>query len=150
MPKTLAQLINDGTIINKAGETVKIEDIAKPGKHVGLYFSAHWCPPCRGFTPVLTEFYNKVKASDKADKLEIIFLSSDRDEKSFKDYFGEMPWLALSFGDDDIKGEVSSEFNIRGIPSLIIIDGATGEVKSSDGRGLVSSDVNGEKFPWGL
>ena len=27
---------------------------------IGLYFSAHWCPPCRGFTPVLSEFYKIV------------------------------------------------------------------------------------------
>jgi len=27
-----------------------------------LYFSAHWCPPCRGFTPKLTEFFNKANS----------------------------------------------------------------------------------------
>ncbi len=24
---------------------------------IGIYFSAHWCPPCRGFTPILAKFY---------------------------------------------------------------------------------------------
>jgi len=28
-------------------------EAALGGKVVGLYFSAHWCPPCRQFTPVL-------------------------------------------------------------------------------------------------
>jgi nucleoredoxin len=26
---------------------------------VAVYFSAHWCPPCRQFTPVLGAFYDQ-------------------------------------------------------------------------------------------
>jgi thiol-disulfide isomerase/thioredoxin len=28
---------------------------------IGLYFSAHWCPPCRGFTPHLAETYDAIR-----------------------------------------------------------------------------------------
>ena len=28
-------------------------------KVFAIYFSAHWCPPCRGFTPKLAEWYTK-------------------------------------------------------------------------------------------
>ena len=57
---------------------------ALAGKTVGIYFSAHWCPPCRGFTPQLAASYtDHLKAKD----LEIVFVSSDRDEPSFKEYF---------------------------------------------------------------
>jgi nucleoredoxin len=24
---------------------------------LAIYFSAHWCPPCRSFTPILSKFY---------------------------------------------------------------------------------------------
>ena len=37
---------------------------------VGLYFSAHWCPPCRGFTPKLAEVYTAIKGTGKS--LEIL------------------------------------------------------------------------------
>ena len=56
------------------------------GKEViGLYFSAHWCPP-RGFTPQLGKFYDQIKDSKN---FEIIFVSSDRDASQFKEYYDE-------------------------------------------------------------
>ena len=39
----------------------------------------------------------------KAKGLEVIFVSSDRDEASFMEYFGEMPWLALDFSERKLK-----------------------------------------------
>lgn len=94
------------------------------GKTVCLYFSAHWCPPCRGFTPQLVEFYNELK--NKGEDLEIVFVSSDRDEESFVEYFGSMPWLALPFRDPLVKN-LSKYFEIEGIPTLIVLgpDGKT-------------------------
>lgn len=49
----------------------------------------HRCPPCKAFTPILADFYNANK-----DNMEIVFLSSDRDEESFSGYFAKMPWLS--------------------------------------------------------
>ena len=40
---------------------------------VGLYFSAHWCPPCQFFTPELVKYYEKLKAASK--KFEVVFIS---------------------------------------------------------------------------
>ena len=50
-------LINGQTLVKADGTKVgATEGIA--GKNiVCLYFSAHWCPPCRAFTPVLKDFY---------------------------------------------------------------------------------------------
>jgi nucleoredoxin len=73
--------------------TVKTSE-ALAGKTVALYFSAHWCPPCCRFTPMLAEAYT----SDLSAKgLEVVFISSDKDQASFDEYFGTMPWLALPF-----------------------------------------------------
>ena len=58
---------------------------------VGIYFSAHWCPPCRGFTPKLVESYNTMKAAGK--NFEIVFVSSDNDEAGFDEYYGAGPLI---------------------------------------------------------
>ncbi|KAJ4836200.1 hypothetical protein Tsubulata_046627 [Turnera subulata] len=118
-------------VIGKDGAKIPVSDLV--GKHILLYFSAHWCPPCRAFLPTLIEAYNKIKAKD--DAFEVIFISSDRDEASFKDYFAEMPWLALPFGDER-KASLSRTFKVQGIPMLVAL-GPTGRTLTKEARELV-------------
>lgn len=117
---------------------------ALEGKTVGIYFSAHWCPPCRGFTPKLAEFYT---ANLKEKGMEIVFVSSDRDEDAFKEYFGEQPWLALPYSNRDGKATLSKKFKVQGIPSFIILD-SDGTTITKDGRSKVMGDPEGKDFPW--
>ena len=84
-------------------EDVALSSIEGEGKVLGLYFSAHWCPPCRGFTPQLAKWYTELKSGALADKFDIVFISSDRDEDSFDEYFDSMPWLALPYQERDLK-----------------------------------------------
>ena len=48
--------------LQKGSDFVKVnaDEALKDKKFVGFYFSAHWCPPCRGFTPVLKDFYEVI------------------------------------------------------------------------------------------
>lgn len=103
------------------------------GKNILLYFSAHWCPPCRAFLPKLIEAYQKIKAKDEA--LEVIFISSDQDQTAFDEFFSNMPWLALPFGDKR-KASLNHKFRVRGIPSLIAI-GPTGRTVTTEARKLI-------------
>jgi len=113
-------------------------------KAMALYFSAHWCPPCRGFTPKLAEWYKKDLASKG---LEVVFVSSDRDEGSFKEYFAEQPWLALKYEDRKLKEKLDAALKVEGIPTLVILDEEL-KVVNADGRSAVSSDPEGAELPW--
>ena len=105
------------------------------------------CPPCKGFTPKLSATYEKLKAAGK--KLSVVFCSSDRDQKQFQEYFGSMPadWYAVPPGDKR-KEQLSTLFEVQGIPSLVILDAATGETINANARGMVGSDPEGAKYPW--
>lgn len=69
-------------VVNKSREIKTINEAIKDKSHVLIYFSAHWCPPCRTFTPQLANAYEKCMG-DK--NFEIIFLSSDHDENAFNE-----------------------------------------------------------------
>lgn len=115
------------------------------GKNLGLYFSAAWCGPCKRFTPCLVEAYDEL--SSKGD-FEIVFVSADDDEESFKEYFSKMPWLAVPFSDAERRDRLDDLFKVRGIPHLIILD-KNGKV-STDGGVDIVREYGAEGYPFTL
>lgn len=152
IPLTLSESLGK-TFVSSKGETITAESLEQ--KYLALYFSAHWCPPCKSYTPKLVSTYNKMKERS-VDNFELVFISSDRDESSFKEYFSEMPWLALPFENRAAKEELSERLKVDGIPSLVILgpeeeDGSgkkNRKIINADARGLVANDPDGLKFPW--
>jgi len=120
------------------------EELLSGKSAVGIYFSAHWCPPCRGFTPELAKMYSETFSGLG---MEIVFVSSDRDEPAFNDYFGEMPWVALPFEKRDVKETLSKKYKVNGIPSFVVL-GPDGKTITTEGRKAVMNDPKGEKYPW--
>jgi nucleoredoxin len=140
--KSVTEILAGATLVGKDEHPVNASVLE--GKVFAFYFSAHWCPPCRGFTPKLAEWYSE---SLKAKGLEIVFVSSDRDEKAFQEYFADQPWLALSYSCRKEKEQLSNLCGVEGIPSLVIID-KDGSIINKDGRAAVSSDPTGAELPW--
>ncbi|KAH7511063.1 hypothetical protein FEM48_ZijujUnG0051600 [Ziziphus jujuba var. spinosa] len=118
--------------IGKDGAKVPVSELV--GKNILLYFSAHWCPPCRAFLPKLIKTYHDIKAKD--DAFEVIFISSDRDQSSFDEFFSSMPWLALPFGDER-KKTLQKKFKIQGIPAAIAI-GPSGRTVNKEVRQIIA------------
>jgi len=143
-PKSMQELMK-AAVLKKESATVDIKSAFEGKAAVGLYFSAHWCPPCRGFTPKLAEWYKKDLQSKG---LEIVFVSSDKDEAMFKDYYAEQPWLALDYSDRSTKNQLSKVCKVRGIPSFVIIDPSDYSIINFDGRAAVTSDPEGKDLPW--
>lgn len=112
---------------------------------VAFYFSAHWCPPCRGFTPVLAELYAIWQSQNLS--FEVIFVSSDKDEKEFLDYYGEMPWLAVPKSDTDIIAALKKKFSVSGIPKLVVVDKA-GNVVDADARATTMTNTDAAFSIW--
>ena len=80
--------------------------------------------------------------------VEMVFVSSDRDQDAFKEYHASMPFLALPYSNRDLKATLSSKYGVSGIPTLVFIDGKTGELITTSGRGAVTSDTFIEDFPY--
>lgn len=108
----LHSLFGDHVVKGDMLEEIPIDDLAGDGKVVGVYISGHWCPPCKLFTPILAEWYEDFKAGPNGDKLEIIFLSSDKSEVEFMRYFMSMPWTALPYSERERKVRTTDDHSI--------------------------------------
>ena len=56
------------------------------------------------------------------------------------------PWLALPFSDRDRKGQLSSQFGVSGIPTLVLMD-KDGNVITDNGTSAVLSQPDGGFIP---
>ena len=112
------------------GAFVHADDTALANKKlIAFYFSAHWCAPCRKFTPQLVDYYNRVAAQHP--EFEIVFYSFDKSPFAFETYMREanMPWPAIDYV--KLKGKEAIAKNAGdGIPALVLVD-ASGNVIST-------------------
>jgi thiol-disulfide isomerase/thioredoxin len=125
------------------GATVRSSTAAVLGnaKLIAFYFSAHWCGPCRKFTPMLAEMYTHLKEEFPTHGLEIVFVSSDRDANGFNSYYSSMPWLSIPFESlSKYKQLLGMKYGVRGIPALVVLDAMSGQVvvPADASRGEVS------------
>ncbi len=58
---------------------------------------------------------NEMTVTEK--KIEIVFLSKDKDEIEFNEYFNKMPWMAVNHGNPLIKTMIK-EAKVKGFPLL--------------------------------
>jgi len=142
----LMQFLEDGKVkellFKSEGGTVEKKPISEckflSEGRVAIYFSAHWCGPCRGFTPRLAEKYKEF--SEKG--LTIIFMSWDKNLAAFNEYYGEMPWAAFPFENQEALRESNAIPSPRGIPALHLFN--KGDLYNEKGRMAVMTT----EFPW--
>jgi len=149
MAANTASLFASATLLRpNATTSVTPADAFANKKYVALYFSAHWCGPCRQFTPRFAETYKAIAARDP-NLLEAVFVSADQDEDDFTSYRNTMPWVALDpFEFSDVSEKLRSHFKVEGFPTLTIVEAATGKVVTEDAVQFVVGDASGAGCPW--
>lgn len=135
-----------GTELVAGSDCKTIQTQSLKGKHVALYFSAHWCPPCRGFTPLLASTYKQVNAED-GKELEIVYISRDSSATEFQEYFAGMLWTAVPFAKRDISTALVRKFGVTGIPSLLVFS-PDGDLLTRSAVAVIRRDGDGRGFPW--
>jgi len=122
-----------GVQLIKADGSSHAAEAALDGKDLVLYyFSAHWCPPCRQFTPMLKDFY------EEAEGIEIVFVSSDRSAEDMTSYMKEShgDWLAAEHN-SAVANNLKQKYGVSGIPCLVVCK-KDGTLVTKDGRAGVT------------
>ena len=119
-PASVFDEVLDGDLVRLDGKKLKkCDDATHPAKYYVFYYTASWCGPCHAFTPSLVKWYN----DNKNENVEIVLITSDRNEKAMEGYAAEMkmPWPQLKLSKAKI---FKDKFNhgVSGIPSVMVCD----------------------------
>jgi len=93
-----------------------------PSDVVVLYFSAHWCPPCRQFTPNLKKFVETLQSTGD-QSMKVIFVSRDQSEMDMWKYIHESHgnWLAVNYAGNG-RDQLCQRYGVSGIPALVVLN----------------------------
>jgi thiol-disulfide isomerase/thioredoxin len=84
---------------------------------VGIYFGAQWCPPCRSFSPQLSQF-----TKDNAD-FSVVFVSADKTEANAVEFVKGKPFYIVPYRDEmQSREKLMKHFNVKAFPTLIVLD----------------------------
>ena len=112
------------------------------GKIVGLYFSASWCPPCRKFSPELSRF-----RAARGDDFVVVFVSSDESEADAKSFCAGKGFLNVPFH-NKARLALERRLGVSMLPTLVILDAASGRVLTDWGRAAVMRNPKGCIEAW--
>eukprot|EP00812_Abedinium_dasypus_P012192 NODE_5720_length_559_cov_365.158730.p2 GENE.NODE_5720_length_559_cov_365.158730~~NODE_5720_length_559_cov_365.158730.p2 ORF type:complete len:87 (+),score=22.93 NODE_5720_length_559_cov_365.158730:3-263(+) len=57
---------------------------------------------------------------------------------------GEQPWPAVPFANREVKDALSKKYGVRGIPTMVRLDGANGELADTNCRARIQIAQDGE------
>lgn len=110
----LEELLGD-KLVTGGGEEVDVHSLGARGiALLGLYFGCSLSAPCAQLSASLAAFYGRLRGDTAAGpgagagagaaaepepphRLEIVFVSSDQDQRQWQDFVRDMPWLALPY-----------------------------------------------------
>lgn len=137
---TFIDFLQNATILDRKNNARDLDEILNKNKLIALYFSGHFCPSCRTFTPALIKAYENWKANDQ--KIEIIFVSCDDTEKHYQAASQNHLWKKIDYKNKEACDLIADHYNIKSIPQLWVFDNK-GNLITKKGKEDVSS--KGEK-----
>lgn len=105
-------------------ELISLKSIIKGKKIVLIDFWASWCGPCRMVTPRVRQLYNQYKNKG----FTILTVSEDKTREAWKNGIEQDQMLDWYHIFDDY-GRISTMYNVRSIPYMVLIDGNGGIIK---------------------
>ena len=96
------------------GKTFKLS--SQQGNPVVMFFGTTWCSACRGEMPVFKAIYEKY--AERGLKFLYIDINESTERVARFSKQNSFPYLVLVDGD----GRVANDYNIIGVPTLILVD----------------------------
>ncbi len=131
--KSLDLTLEDA-VVDHRGEAVDTGYVLNTD-YLLLYFSGHWCGPCRSFTPKLVDYYKKNMGGNL---FQVLFVSADHSDAEMKNYMlsAQMPWPAVLYHSEARK-RIKMQYAGSGIPQLVLLD--------RNGR-ILADSFDGKKY----